>query len=319
MVSISDRSSDGTLTTIGRRLIEGVLTAWAAVSLTFFALRIVAGDPVASLLSQGLATPEQAENLRHSLGLDKPLLIQYLRFLTGFLRGDLGTSLYTGRPVSTVIAEQLPATAELALIGLFLALLIGLCLGIIAAWKQRSLAGRTSAAIASLSTSLPVAFTGILGLLIYNLCLRLFPGVDFSTPRRVFIPALILGFSSSGAIARVVHTGLLESMKGPYMLAARARGIRRGFRLLWHALRPILPPAVSMSALEAAYLFAGTVVTETVFSRPGLGRLLVNSILQADFPVAQGLVALAALFYTFSHITADIIAFLIDPRLRKTT
>jgi peptide/nickel transport system permease protein len=318
MVSISDRSSNGALTTIGRRLLEGVLTAWAAVSLTFFALRLVAGDPIASLLSRGLASPEQAENLRHSLGLDTPLHIQYLKFLSGFLRGDLGTSLYTGRPVSTVITEQLPATLELAFAGFSLALLIGLSLGIVAAWKQHDFIGRCSAAIAGLSTSIPVAFTSILALLIYSFGMRLFPGVDFSATRRLFLPALILGFSSAGAIARVVHTGLLESMKEPYILAARARGIPQGLRLLWHALRPALPPAVSISALEVAYLFAGTVVTETVFSRPGLGRLLVNSILQGDFPIAQGLVAVSALFYTFSHITADILAFIIDPRLRRT-
>lgn len=319
MVSHSDRPANIALATITRRLMEGLLTAWAAVSLTFFALRVVAGDPVASLLSQGLASPEQVESLRRSLGLDAPLLIQYLRFLRGFLRGDLGTSLYTSRPVSVVIAEQLPATFTLALTGLGFALLFGLGLGVTAAWKEHTAAGRLAARLAGLATALPVAFTGVISLLLYRYILQFFPSISIIASRHLLLPATVLGFSSAGAIARVVQAGLSESMRSPYMLAARARGIGRGVRLLWHALRPALPPATSLSALEAAYLFAGTVVTETVFSRPGLGRLLVSSILQGDYPIAQGVVALAALFYTASHIIADILAFLIDPRLRKVT
>jgi ABC-type dipeptide/oligopeptide/nickel transport system permease component len=135
--------------------------------------------------------------------------------------------------------------------------------------------------------------------------------------RHLLLPALVLGFASSGAIARVVQFGLTESLQAPYVLAARARGLAPGLRLLWHALRPVLPPVISLGALEAAYLFGGTVVTETVFSRPGLGRLLVSAILQGDYPIAQGLVALAALFYTASHLLADGAAMALDPRLRR--
>ncbi len=319
MVSHSDRPSNGALATVSRRVIEGVLTAWAAVSLTFFALRLIAGDPVASLLSQGLASPNQVEDLRRSLGLDAPLVIQYLKFISGIFHGDLGTSLYTGRPVSLVIAEQLPATAQLALTGLGFALLIGLTLGVVSAWKEDTSLGQFAASTAGLATALPIAFTGILGLILYRQLLGLLPSLGYGTVRHLILPASLLGFASAGAIARVVQAGLRETMKRPYILAARARGIGHGLRLLWHALRPALPPVVSLTALEVAFLFAGTVVTETVFSRPGLGRLLVTSILQGDYPIAQGLVALAAIFYTISHMLADIIAFTIDPRLRKVT
>ena len=142
MVPNFDRPSNGALATVSRRFIEGVLTAWAAVSLTFFALRLIAGDPIASLLSQGLASPDQVDNLRRSLGLDAPLLVQYLKFLGGLFRGDLGASLYTGRPVSTVIAEQLPATTQLAFTGLGFALLFGLTLGIVSAWKEETSLGQ---------------------------------------------------------------------------------------------------------------------------------------------------------------------------------
>jgi ABC-type dipeptide/oligopeptide/nickel transport system permease component len=167
-----------------------------------------------------------------------------------------------------------------------------------------------------MATALPVAFTGILALL---LVVGLPAGTasgGWAPIRRLALPVLVLGYASSGAIARVVQAGLSESLIRPYMLAARARGLRPRIRLLWHALRPALPPAVSLSALEAAYLFGGTVVTETVFSRPGLGRLLVSSILQGDFPIAQGLVVLAAIVYAASHFAADALAMTIDPRLR---
>jgi peptide/nickel transport system permease protein len=316
MVPTLDRPTPSTLATIGRRLLDGVVTAWAAVSLTFFAIRLVAGDPVASLLSQGLASPEQVEAIRRSLGYDQPLLLQYFQFLAGLLRGDMGTSLYTGRPVGVIIAEQFPATAQLALLGFVLAALFGLLLGVTSAWRQKTLIGDLTAGVAGLATGLPVAFTGVLALIVVRGGGLLFsPGSPLSA-RGLLLPALVLGFSSAGALARVVDAGLRESMREPYMLAARARGVHGRFRLLWHALRPALPPAVSLGALEAAFLFVGTVVTETVFARPGLGRTLVSSILQGDFPIAQGIVALAAVIYTISHLAADVTAFLLDPRLK---
>jgi len=316
MVSNPDRASPGVLSLLAGRLAIAATTAWAAVTLTFFALRLGAGDPTASLLAQGLATPAQAEALRHELGLDRPLLEQYLGFLGDLGRGDLGRSLYTGRPVLRIIAEQAPSTVELASFGLGLAVLLGLALGVLGAWNERRPMGRAASGLASLATALPVAFTGIVGLVILTGVGGAAPSSAWAPMRRLVLPAMVLGFASSGAIARVVQAGLSESLMKPYILAARARGVRPRLLLLWHALRPALPPALSLSALEAAYLFGGTVVTETVFSRAGLGRLLVSAILQGDYPIAQGLVVLAALVYTASHFAADALAMLIDPRLR---
>ena len=314
MVSKSHRRT--ALLAVIRRLFEGVGTAWAAVTLAFFALRFASGDPVASLLSQGLASPEQAEGIRISLGLNAPLWLQYLRFFADLLRGDLGSSLYTHRSVSQVILEQFPSTAILAVSGLIAAILFGFTLGITAAWFGKRASGMIAAAIAALATSIPVAFAGILSLLIIG---HIVQGLGSSNELliRLILPALVLGFASSGPIARVIHSGLSESLRSPFILAARARGIRRGIRLLWHALKPSLPPVISLIALEAAFLFTGTVVTETVFSRPGLGRLLVKSILDGDFPIALGLVVLAAIFYTISHVFADLLTLVIDPRLRR--
>ncbi len=318
MVPAPDRSTLGPLAAVFRRILQGLLTAWAAVSLTFFALRVAGGDPVANLLAQGLATADQALSLRHALGLDRPLWAQYLQFLGGLVRGDLGVSLYTSRAVSTIIGEQVSPTAALASAGLVVALAIGFILGVAAAWSRRRTIGAAAGLLSSLAMTLPVAVTGVLSILVLGLAFRAIPGASLlAGVERLALPALVLGFASCGGIARLVQAGLADSLEKPYVLAAKARGLPVGPRLLWHALRPTLPPVVSLTALEASFLFSGTVVTETVFSRPGLGRLLVSSILRGDFPVAQGIVVLAALLYTGGHILADLLALAIDPRLRR--
>jgi ABC-type dipeptide/oligopeptide/nickel transport system permease component len=273
---------------------------------------------VDSLLSQGLATAEQAAALRHELGFDLPLLSQYLRYLLQLLRGDLGTSLYTSRPVSVVIAEQFGATLQLAIGAFLFALALAVLLGILSAWRAGSRSGWLANTIAGLATALPVAFTGILSILIFSLLLPLLPAGDFNGwLQRNLLPVLVLGFASAGGIARVVQAGLRESIQSPHVVAARSRGIKGTKLLFRHALRPALPPVISMSALQAAFLLTGTVVTETVFARPGLGRLLVSSILQGDYPVAQGIVVLAAILYTMSGLIADMISMLLDPRIRR--
>jgi peptide/nickel transport system permease protein len=316
MVPFPDRPQYRAIVTIGQRILDGLLTAWVTVTFTFFALRMVAGDPLASLLSQGLITSQQVEQIRVQLGLNQPLFTQYGQFLNALLHGDLGQSLYTKRSVTQIIFEQLPSTLELGLSALLIALLLGTFIGAIAAWKRGSTSGILAESLSGLATSLPVAFTGILGILIVSWLVRgILGGANISPFKNLFLPAFVLGFASAGAIARVVQSGLEESIQKPYILAARVRGISGGLRLFWHALRPALPPVISLTALQAAFLFSGTVVTETVFSRPGLGRLLISSILQGDFPIAQGIVILAALLYTASHHLADILATLIDPRL----
>jgi ABC-type dipeptide/oligopeptide/nickel transport system permease component len=167
-----------------------------------------------------------------------------------------------------------------------------------------------------MATALPVAFTGIVIIFLFTHVARAFPALGLGHWEELALPAMVLGFAVSGAIARVVYSSLSESLHAPHLLAARARGLGSSWRILWHALRPALPPVVSLTALEAAFLFGGTVITETVFSRPGLGRLLVGAILQGDFPVAQGLVVLGALTYTATGIGADLLATLLDPRLQ---
>ena len=318
MVPVPHRAQLAALVPAARRVLEGLITAWAAITLTFLALRLSAGDPVASLLAQGVTTPARAEALRHELGLDRPLVEQYTGYLAGLARGTLGNSLYTGQPVESVIGSQFPATLQLGLASLTIAVLLGLLLGTVGAWSGSSLPGRVAPALSGLATSLPVATTGVLALLLFGLAVRSAPrGDPLVAFGRTALPAVVLGYAASGPFARAIQSGLEGSLRAPFVLAARARGVRRSLRLLWHALRPSLPPAISLIALEAAFLFSGTVVTETVFSRPGLGRLLVRAILQGDFPIAQGIVGLAALFYVGSQVLADLMALGLDPRIRR--
>jgi peptide/nickel transport system permease protein len=311
MVPLLDRPRIKLIILLIRRFGVGLLTAFAALTLSFFILRMIGTDPVDSLLAQGLASNGQAESIRQRLGLDQPLIKQYVVYVSGLIQGNFGISLYTQRPVLQTILEQLQWTIDLALTGLFLGVILGLLIGTIAAWWEHHLLGKLAAASASILTAVPVAFTGVLALWIaVKLEIRGSP---------LLLPGLVLGITTSGPIARLIYTHLLESLQGPYILAARARGIRRGVRLLWHAMRPTLPPLLSLIALEAAFLFAGTVVTETVFSRPGLGRLMVRAILDGDYPITQALVALAAIFYTSSHVVADWLALIFDPRLRDVS
>ncbi|MEX0788587.1 MAG: ABC transporter permease, partial [Anaerolineales bacterium] len=193
-------------------------------------------------------------------------------------------------------------------------IVIGFTLGIGGGWAKHRWAARVADSLAVLSLSLPVAFTGILGLwLVGMLADRVGATAGFGGGG-LLAPALVLGFASSGAVAKALGAGLRENLTAPFLLAARAHGLGRGPRLLWHALRPSLATVISLVSLEAAFLFGGTVITETVFARPGLGRLLVGSILQGDYAVAQGVVVLAALLYTLTQIAGDLAAQWVDPR-----
>ncbi len=294
-----------------RRLLTFLPVLWAAVTLAFVALRLTPGDPAETLYAEAQITREQLAANRAALGLDRPLPEQYLAFLGHLMRGDLGASLFTGRPTTTTILEQFGSTMELALAGLLAAIGLGLTLGITSATRPSGWAETLANTLTALSQSLPVAWTGLLGLWLTAGIFHL----NASPLLALLLPALVLGFAVAGPIARVTRVSLVILQNEAYIVAARARGVH-GSALLWHILRVALIPIVNMTALQAAFLFGGTVVTETVFARPGLGRLLVDSLLRKDFPVVQGLVLLTAGLYLLFNLAADLIAAALDPRLR---
>lgn len=315
-----------TIARVLRRLGGSLVTIWLVTSLVFFALRLSHLDPVAALLSQGLATPAQASALRASLHLDRPLLQQYSDFLIGILHGDMGRSLFSGQPVVPIILSGLQFTAPLAATAWVLAILLGLILGTLASRARASevsslmrLTARVLNALLALGTATPVTWSG---LLILWAAVPVLANATSGLERDVLglmLPALTLAIASGSSLGRVTQAGLLAARIEPFHLAARARGLPSGWRLEWQALRTTLAPVISLSGVEAAFLLGGTMVTETLFSRPGLGRVLVEAILRGDYPLVQAIVALAAAGYALFNLLADLIAAWLDPRLREET
>ena len=301
---------------IGRRLAVALPTLWAVTTLVFFLMRVLPGDPAELLLAQSGASAEAIARLRTQLGLDQPLLVQYGRFLFQILRGDLGRSLVANRPVVRMIGEQLPATLELALAAMGIAVVLGLALGLIAALRRGTWVDSLCMTVAVVGSSLPVFWSGLLFILFFSIALRWLPATGEGTWRHLLMPAAVLGIASSGSIARQTRSSVLETLGQEYVTAARAKGLREWMVLTRHVLRNALIPVATVIGLRFSFLLGGTVVTETVFSRRGLGRLIVDGILWKDFPVVQGVVLLVAAIYVLVNLLVDVSYALLDPRVR---
>ena len=301
---------------IGRRLAVALPTLWAVTTLVFFLMRVLPGDPAELLLAQSGASAEAIARLRTQLGLDQPLLVQYGRFLFQILRGDLGRSLVANRPVVRMIGEQLPATLELALAAMGIAVVLGLALGLIAALRRDTWVDSLCMTVAVVGSSLPVFWSGLLFILFFSIALRWLPATGEGTWRHLLMPAAVLGIASSGSIARQTRSSVLETLGQEYVTAARAKGLREWMVLTRHVLRNALIPVATVIGLRFSFLLGGTVVTETVFSRRGLGRLIVDGILWKDFPVVQGVVLLVAAIYVLVNLLVDVSYALLDPRVR---
>jgi peptide/nickel transport system permease protein len=300
---------------IGRRLIGVLPVLWGVATLVFVVMRLLPGDPAALMLSEGGGSVEAIAELRAELGLDAPLLVQYAQYLLRLLRGDLGTSLFTHRPVVTTIAEQLPSTIELAIAAMLVAISLGTVLGMVAAVRRGTWLDTLATMISVTGVSIPIFWSALLLIWLFSLELSLLPATGQGGFAYLIMPALVLGFASSGAIARLVRGSLLEVFDQDYINTARAKGLRERTLLVRHALKNALIPVITIIGLQFGFLLGGTVVTETIFSRPGIGRLLVNAILWKDFPVVQGVVLLAALVYTLVNLTIDIAYAYLDPRI----
>jgi peptide/nickel transport system permease protein len=301
---------------IGQRLAGAIPVLWGVATLVFIILRLLPGDPAALMLSEAGASAEAIAELRAELGLDKPLIAQYGQYLLSLARGDLGTSLFAHRPVVTVIAEQLPSTIELALAAMLVATVVGAAMGIVAAVKSGTWIDSTATAFAAAGVSVPIIWSGLLLIWLFSLRLGWLPATGQGGLKHLILPALVLGFASAGAIARLVRASLLEVLDQDFIRTARAKGLRERVVLTRHALKGALIPVVTIIGLQFGFLLGGTVVTETVFSRPGIGRLLVNAILWKDLPVVQGVVLLAGLVYTLVNLTVDLAYAFLDPRIR---
>ncbi len=291
------------------------------VSLIIFSImHALPGDPVQLMLSgaeSGSVTPERQEELRALLGLNDPLPVQYFRFLRGAVTGDLGTSVRLRSPVLDLIVNRLGSTLALSLGGILFAIVIGVSAGMLAALRQGTWIDTLSMFLAYLGVSMPLFWLGLLLILVFSLQLGWFPPAGQEGVRSLVLPSLSLGLISAGVIARLTRASLVEVLVEDYMRTARAKGLPKRIIYFRHALRNAFLPVLTILGLQFGAMLAGAVVTETVFSRPGLGRLVVSAILWQDYPLVQGIVLFMAAMYVVVNLLVDIVAACMDPRIRE--
>lgn len=298
------------------RLLSFIPVIIGVVTIVFFIIHLLPGDPATVMLARSGASAEQIEALRVELGLDQPLYIQYGRFVGNALQGDFGRSLFSQRPVMTTIAERLPSTLALAVAALVISVLLGTALGVVAAVYQNTWIDRFSTAISVVGVSMPVFWSGLLMILLFASTLRWLPSTGQGSFKHLILPATVLGFAMIGATTRTVRSSMVEVLRQEYILTARAKGLHQRFVILRHALRNALIPVVTIIGLQFGWLLGGTVIVETVFGRQGLGYLLVEAILWKDLPLVQGGVLISAVIYLFLNLLIDILYGFIDPRIR---
>jgi len=300
-----------------RRLLLTVPTVLAAATLVFLLIHLVPGDPVEIMLGESARAVDK-EVLRHSLGLDRPLARQYGAFLGGLAVGDAGRSLVTGEPVATLLTQRIPATAELTLSALAVALVVALPLGLLAAARPGTWVDRGSVGFALLGVSIPSFWLGPLLIILFAIELGWLPVSGRGTPSHLVLPALTLGLGMAAILTRMTRASVLECMGDDYIRTARAKGVSRWHILGRHALVNALPPVVTIIGLQFGALLAGTVITETIFAWPGLGRLTIDAINQRDYPVLQGCILVIAVGFVLASACTDLVNAWLDPRTRRT-
>lgn len=298
------------------RLLVTIPTVVAVTILVFAMLQLIPGDPAEIFLGEQRSTPELLAQVRHDMGLDRPLYVQYLDYMGNVLRGDFGTSLFNNQPVLGQILEALPSTLELALSALVISTFLGILLGIISALKHNSWIDSLSMGFALIGVSMPVFWLGLLLILVFSVQLRWFPPMGQGSLDRLVLPALALGLLSSATLARLVRSSMLDALNEDYVRTARAKGLRERIVVIRHALRNALIPAVTVLGLQFGGLLSGAVLTETIFARVGLGRMYVESILNKDITMIQGLTLILALSVMLTNILVDLSYAMLDPRIR---
>jgi ABC-type dipeptide/oligopeptide/nickel transport system permease component len=304
---------------VANRVAQLVPVLFLISLIVFSIMHALPGDPVQLMLAgaeSGSVTPERQDELRELMGLNDPLPIQYFRFVRGAVTGDLGTSVRLRSPVLDLILERFGSTLELSLGGMFFAILIGMSTGIVAALKQGSWMDTLSMMMAYVGVSLPLFWLGLLLILVFSFWLGWFPPAGQEGLRSLVLPSITLGLVSAGVISRLTRSSLVEVLVEDYVRTARSKGLPTRIVTLRHALRNAFLPVLTILGLQFGAMLAGTVVTETVFSRPGLGRLVVNAILWKDYPLVQGIVLFMATTYVLVNLVVDICYAWLDPRIR---
>jgi peptide/nickel transport system permease protein len=298
-----------------RRLAVVIPTVIGAVTLVFFFLHMIPGDPVEVMLGE---TAQQAdkERLRQELGLNHPLYVQYGRFMAGIVQGDLGGSFFYRRPVAQVIAERVPATAELALAAFLVAGLIAIPLGIIAALREGTVVDNAAVFFSLVGVSIPNFWLGPLLIILFSIKLGWFPVSGKAGLASLILPAITLGAAFAAILSRMTRASLLERLGEDYLMVARAKGLPEWKVILKHALRNALIPIITVMGLQIGALLSGAIITENVFSWPGIGTLLINAIEARDYPLVQGCILFISLSYVLVNLLTDLFYGWVDPRIR---
>ncbi|RZU20615.1 peptide/nickel transport system permease protein [Kribbella rubisoli] len=298
-----------------KRLLIGVLVMWGAASLIFLIVRVAPGDPVSILLGPD-ATQDQVKELSASLGLQRPLAVQYVDYLGHAVRLDFGDSYRLGHPAMSEVLERLPATAELMLASTLIAVVLGLTLGLLAGGRPGSVVDRVVSAAAIALQSFPTFWIGIMLILVFALALRLLPSSGSGTPQHLILPAITMALPFTAIVARLTRTSVAETLREPYIQTAKSKGLTDRQVLLGHALRNSLLPVVTIVGLHMGGLMGGAVIVENVFSWPGLGSLVVDSVTNRDYEVVQAATFVIAGIVMLFNLAADLVYSQLDPRIR---
>jgi peptide/nickel transport system permease protein len=308
---------------IGRRIIYAILVIWAVATLVFFMLRLVPGDPIAAMLAD--VDPAAAAAVRARLGLDRPFYIQYLFWFRNLFQGDLGNSIYgSNQPVNRIIVEAIPRTLSLASIAFVISFSLALVTGVVAAVRKYSALDHGLTLAALLGISMPDFWSGILLIILFSVTLGWLPAIGYEPLAEgvwawlshLILPALAAGLPFSAVIARITRSAMLEVLQADYIKVARAKGLGEQMVIARHAFQNALIPVVTVMGIALALLLSGTVVVENVFAIKGLGRVLIQGILNRDYPVVQGAILVVSVIFVFTNLAVDILYTVIDPRIR---
>jgi len=283
----------------------------------FLLIRFIPGDPVTLLVAESeLTSPEEIEAAKKRLGLDRPIMVQYGYYVYRLMKGDMGRSIRSGRPVSEEIAGRYVNTIMLAIGAIIVTIIAGIPLGVLAAVKKDTWYDRCAMITAMLGISAPAFWLGLVFQIVFSLWLGILPSAGKGGFAHLILPVVTLGMWPVANVARLVRASMLEVLGQEYMIAARAKGLPARIRLVRHALRNALIPAVTVIGLSFGYLLGGAVITEVVFAWPGVGRYLIQAIFTRDYPVIQGVILCIALSYVLVNFLTDIVYTVIDPRIR---
>lgn len=298
-----------------RRLFQTIIVLIGVTVVTFLLLNVIPGDPV-SIMLQKRADPETIERVRHEMGLDRPLYVQYFDFLKNAIRGDFGTSYFEKVPVSQMILSSFKVTAKLGISAFAFAVLFGLIIGILSAVNRGKSADHILMTIAMLGMSAPAFWVAIILQIIFGLNLGLFPISGIELPNSLILPTIALGTRYSASISRLTRTNMLDAMNQDYIRTARAKGVRESLIVLKHGLKNASIPIITFCGLIIKSILGGSILVETVFSIPGVGKLMIDAIMARDIPVIQGCTVYIAVIFVFANLIIDIAYGLLDPRVR---